>query len=147
MKRADAVLTEVCNFATNHRKAQTKVEMRCQAAYPLEQPLIIMMSALHTCSMHKFCAEINLICDASALGVASGYAPGQIKICIFSQATPKAFYCTIFAFREICKFLPHTTYLCISLLTSLLYYAFPYCNQRRGTPYTYLYLYAVHLPS
>ncbi|KRY13830.1 hypothetical protein T12_11029 [Trichinella patagoniensis] len=34
-----------------------------------------------------------------ALGVASGYAPGQIKICIFPQATPKAFYCTIFDLR------------------------------------------------
>ncbi|KRX34664.1 hypothetical protein T06_15195, partial [Trichinella sp. T6] len=33
------------------------------------------------------------------LGVASGYAPGQIKICIFPQATPKAFYCTIFDLR------------------------------------------------
>ncbi|KRY52338.1 hypothetical protein T03_7640, partial [Trichinella britovi] len=41
-----------------------------------------------------------------ALGVASGYAPGQIKICIFPQATPKAFYCTIFDLRGvICKFL------------------------------------------
>ncbi|KRX44057.1 hypothetical protein T06_16055, partial [Trichinella sp. T6] len=32
-------------------------------------------------------------------GIASGYAPGQIKICIFPQATPKAFYCTIFDLR------------------------------------------------
>ncbi|KRY54827.1 hypothetical protein T03_9053, partial [Trichinella britovi] len=40
------------------------------------------------------------------LGVASGYAPGQIKICIFPQATPKAFYCTIFDLRGfLCKFL------------------------------------------
>ncbi|KRX20283.1 hypothetical protein T07_8373 [Trichinella nelsoni] len=31
---------------------------------------------------------------------ASGYAPGQIKICIFPQAMPKALYCTIFALRE-----------------------------------------------
>ncbi|KRX43648.1 hypothetical protein T05_13551 [Trichinella murrelli] len=29
----------------------------------------------------------------------SGYAPGQIKICIFPQAMPQAFYCTIFALR------------------------------------------------
>ncbi|KRY61226.1 hypothetical protein T03_17270 [Trichinella britovi] len=29
----------------------------------------------------------------------SGYAPGQIKICIFPQAMPKALYCTIFALR------------------------------------------------
>ncbi|KRY18908.1 hypothetical protein T12_13430, partial [Trichinella patagoniensis] len=28
-----------------------------------------------------------------------GYAPGQIKICIFPQAMPKALYCTIFALR------------------------------------------------
>ncbi|KRY61073.1 hypothetical protein T03_1318, partial [Trichinella britovi] len=36
----------------------------------------------------------------------SGYAPGQIKICIFPQATPKAFYCTIFHLRGfLCKFL------------------------------------------
>ncbi|KRY49416.1 hypothetical protein T03_4957 [Trichinella britovi] len=34
-----------------------------------------------------------------APGIASGYAPGQIKICIFPQATPKAFYCTIFDLR------------------------------------------------
>ncbi|KRX70765.1 hypothetical protein T06_6876 [Trichinella sp. T6] len=39
-------------------------------------------------------------------GIASGYAPGQIKICIFPQATPKAFYCTIFDLRGfLCKFL------------------------------------------
>ncbi|KRZ95367.1 hypothetical protein T08_7876 [Trichinella sp. T8] len=42
----------------------------------------------------------------SAPGIASGYAPGQIKICIFPQATPKAFYCTIFDLRGfLCKFL------------------------------------------
>ncbi|KRY03349.1 hypothetical protein T01_8293, partial [Trichinella spiralis] len=36
----------------------------------------------------------------------SGYAPGQIKICIFPQAMPQAFYCTIFALRkDLCKFL------------------------------------------
>ncbi|KRY45132.1 hypothetical protein T03_9332, partial [Trichinella britovi] len=36
----------------------------------------------------------------------SGYARGQIKICIFPQATPKAFYCTIFDLRGVlCKFL------------------------------------------
>ncbi|KRX34176.1 hypothetical protein T05_9104 [Trichinella murrelli] len=29
--------------------------------------------------------------QSSPLGVASGYAPGQIKICIFPQATPKYF--------------------------------------------------------
>ncbi|KRX34862.1 hypothetical protein T09_7634 [Trichinella sp. T9] len=31
---------------------------------------------------------------------APGYAPGQIKICIFPQATPRALYCTIFSLRE-----------------------------------------------
>ncbi|KRY06090.1 hypothetical protein T12_7157 [Trichinella patagoniensis] len=37
---------------------------------------------------------------------APGYAPGQIKICIFPQATPRALYCTIFALRDVlCKFL------------------------------------------
>ncbi|KRZ94504.1 hypothetical protein T08_8138 [Trichinella sp. T8] len=41
----------------------------------------------------------HLICDASALGVASGYAPGQIKICICLQAIPQAIYSTIFDLR------------------------------------------------
>ncbi|XP_003379860.1 hypothetical protein Tsp_03511, partial [Trichinella spiralis] len=37
---------------------------------------------------------------------APGYAPGQIKICIFPQAMPMALYCTIFALRKVlCKFL------------------------------------------
>ncbi|KRY94047.1 hypothetical protein T4C_9583, partial [Trichinella pseudospiralis] len=27
----------------------------------------------------------------------SGTAPGQIKICIWPQATPQVFFCTIFA--------------------------------------------------
>ncbi|KRX44641.1 hypothetical protein T09_12447, partial [Trichinella sp. T9] len=35
-----------------------------------------------------------------APGVAPGYAPGHKKICIFPQATPQAFYCTIFALRD-----------------------------------------------
>ncbi|KRX83350.1 hypothetical protein T06_6445 [Trichinella sp. T6] len=35
-----------------------------------------------------------------APGVARGYAPGHKKICIFPQATPQAFYCTIFALRD-----------------------------------------------
>ncbi|KRX44778.1 hypothetical protein T05_4811 [Trichinella murrelli] len=40
-----------------------------------------------------------------APGVAPGYAPGHKKICIFPQATPQAFYCTIFALRDgLCKF-------------------------------------------
>ncbi|KRZ92001.1 hypothetical protein T08_11610 [Trichinella sp. T8] len=33
------------------------------------------------------------------LGVASGYAPGQIKICICLQAIPQAIYSTIFDLR------------------------------------------------
>ncbi|KRY58302.1 hypothetical protein T03_5672, partial [Trichinella britovi] len=42
---------------------------------------------------------------ASAPGVARGYASGHKKICIFPQATPQAFYCTIFALRDgLCKF-------------------------------------------
>ncbi|KRX80784.1 hypothetical protein T06_14246 [Trichinella sp. T6] len=44
------------------------------------------------------------ICEAP--GVASGYAPGQIKICIFPQAIPQAIYSTIFVLRAVlCKFL------------------------------------------
>ncbi|KRY34348.1 hypothetical protein T03_9101, partial [Trichinella britovi] len=40
------------------------------------------------------------------LGVASGYAPGQIKICICLQAIPQAIYSTIFDLRGfLCKFL------------------------------------------
>ncbi|KRY61230.1 hypothetical protein T03_10941 [Trichinella britovi] len=53
MKRADAVLNQVYSLAINYHKAQTNVEMSCQAAYPLEQPLTIIMSSLRT-----------LICDA-----------------------------------------------------------------------------------
>ncbi|KRY24836.1 hypothetical protein T01_14814 [Trichinella spiralis] len=30
-------------------RAQTNVEVSCQAAYPLEQPLTIIMSTLRTC--------------------------------------------------------------------------------------------------
>ncbi|KRZ41044.1 hypothetical protein T4C_732 [Trichinella pseudospiralis] len=37
-----------------------------------------------------------------ASGAASGYASGHKKICISPQATPWAFYCTIFASR-LCK--------------------------------------------
>ncbi|KRX32674.1 hypothetical protein T06_2087, partial [Trichinella sp. T6] len=54
MKRVDAVLNQVCSLAINYHKAQTNVEVSCQAAYPLEQPLTIMISKLRT-----------LICDAS----------------------------------------------------------------------------------
>ncbi|KRX39651.1 hypothetical protein T05_12629 [Trichinella murrelli] len=39
-----------------------------------------------------------------APGVASGYAPGQIKICIFPQAMPQAIYSTIIGLRR--KFSP-----------------------------------------
>ncbi|KRX41924.1 hypothetical protein T06_14392 [Trichinella sp. T6] len=54
MKRADAVLNQVCNLAINYRKAQTNLEVNYQVAYHLEQPLAIIMSTLRT-----------LICDAS----------------------------------------------------------------------------------
>ncbi|KRY22795.1 hypothetical protein T12_12454 [Trichinella patagoniensis] len=37
--------------------------------------------------------------ETPALGVASGYAPGQIKICICLQAIPQAIYSTIFDLR------------------------------------------------
>ncbi|KRY48154.1 hypothetical protein T03_10027 [Trichinella britovi] len=40
----------------------------------------------------------------SSPGVASGYAPGQIKICIFPQAMPQAIYSTIISLRR--KFSP-----------------------------------------
>ncbi|KRZ94478.1 hypothetical protein T08_4865 [Trichinella sp. T8] len=39
--------------------------------------------------------------DKQPQALPSGYAPGQIKICIFPQATPKAFYCTIFDLRGV----------------------------------------------
>ncbi|KRX62980.1 hypothetical protein T06_8082 [Trichinella sp. T6] len=61
--------------------------------------------------LHNICLQRDMFSSyaqgiSSALGVASGYAPGQIKICIFPQATPKAFYCTIFDLRVfLCKFL------------------------------------------
>ncbi|KRZ47721.1 hypothetical protein T02_3027 [Trichinella nativa] len=112
----------------------------------------------------------------TTLGVASGYAPGQIKICIFPQATPKAFYCTIFDLRVfLCKFLiasgprrrlrlcpranknlhipacySKTTPRALPLvLSKILKFArlLQYSSQRRGTPHTYLYLYAVALQS
>ncbi|KRY06070.1 hypothetical protein T12_7607 [Trichinella patagoniensis] len=35
-----------------------------------------------------------------APGVASGYAPGQIKICIFPQGMPQAIYSTIIGLRK-----------------------------------------------
>ncbi|KRX84853.1 hypothetical protein T06_2635 [Trichinella sp. T6] len=54
MKRADAVLNQVCSLAKNYHKAQTNVEVSCQAAYSLEQPHTIIMSTLRT-----------FICDAS----------------------------------------------------------------------------------
>ncbi|KRY02842.1 hypothetical protein T01_1469 [Trichinella spiralis] len=46
---ADAVLNQVCSLAINYHKAQTNVEVSCQAAYPLVQPLTIIMSTLRTC--------------------------------------------------------------------------------------------------
>ncbi|KRY05629.1 hypothetical protein T12_7356 [Trichinella patagoniensis] len=49
MKRVDAVLNQVCSLAINYHKAQTNVEVSWQPAYPLEQPLTIIMSALRTC--------------------------------------------------------------------------------------------------
>ncbi|KRX55259.1 hypothetical protein T09_10115 [Trichinella sp. T9] len=54
---------------------------------------------------HSDCAQfIELKIGPQAF--APGYAPGQIKICIFPQAMPRALYCTIFALREVlCKFL------------------------------------------
>ncbi|KRY25377.1 hypothetical protein T01_12719 [Trichinella spiralis] len=54
MWRADAVLNQVCSLAINYHKAQTNVEVSCQAACPLVQPLTKIMSTLRT-----------LICDAS----------------------------------------------------------------------------------
>ncbi|KRZ95524.1 hypothetical protein T08_12834 [Trichinella sp. T8] len=49
MKRADAVLNQVCSLAINYHKAETNVEVSCQAAYSLEQSFTIIMSTLRTC--------------------------------------------------------------------------------------------------
>ncbi|KRZ48532.1 hypothetical protein T02_3974 [Trichinella nativa] len=44
--------------------------------------------------------------DEQPQALPSGYAPGQIKICIFPQAIPQAIYSTIFVLRAVlCKFL------------------------------------------
>ncbi|KRY22787.1 hypothetical protein T12_7773 [Trichinella patagoniensis] len=68
-------------------------------------PLSLADIRIHFSSRFRDAVKGNMAkVKGEALGVASGYPPGQIKICIFPQATPKAFYCTIFAFREICKF-------------------------------------------
>ncbi|KRX80421.1 hypothetical protein T06_16459, partial [Trichinella sp. T6] len=52
--------------------------------------------------LHNICPQGSFMQIFNRLGpqaLPSGYAPGQIKICIFPQAMPKAFYCTIFALR------------------------------------------------
>ncbi|KRX57966.1 hypothetical protein T09_7530 [Trichinella sp. T9] len=54
----NAILRSNMNLAINYHKAQTNVEVSCQAAYPLEQPLTIIMSTLRT-----------LICDASVKNI------------------------------------------------------------------------------
>ncbi|KRY25001.1 hypothetical protein T01_11905 [Trichinella spiralis] len=43
------VLNQVFSLAINYPKAQTNVEVSCQAAYPMEQPLNNIMSTLRTC--------------------------------------------------------------------------------------------------
>ncbi|KRY12029.1 hypothetical protein T12_933 [Trichinella patagoniensis] len=51
---------------------------------------------------HQICPQGRFMQIFNHLGpqaLPSGYAPGQIKICIFPQAMPQAFYCTIFALR------------------------------------------------
>ncbi|KRZ88363.1 hypothetical protein T08_8698, partial [Trichinella sp. T8] len=59
--------------------------------------------------LHNICPQGIFMQIFNRLGpqaLPSGYAPGQIKICIFPQAMPKALYCTIFALRGVlCKFL------------------------------------------
>ncbi|KRY12807.1 hypothetical protein T12_15386 [Trichinella patagoniensis] len=59
------------------------------------------------------CVKVSMnvkVSTGKALGVASGYAPGQIKICIFPQAMPQAIYSTIFDLRGfLCKFLIAST--------------------------------------
>ncbi|KRY24182.1 hypothetical protein T01_3084 [Trichinella spiralis] len=42
-------LLNLCGLAINYHKAQTNVEVSCQAAYPLVQPLTKIMSTLRTC--------------------------------------------------------------------------------------------------
>ncbi|KRY31970.1 hypothetical protein T01_12531 [Trichinella spiralis] len=69
--------------------------------YGISLTIALYLPFLLMCLMEKNLHNNAILRTA---GVASGYAPGQIKICILPQATPKAFYCTIFAFRGICKF-------------------------------------------
>ncbi|KRX48547.1 hypothetical protein T06_7821 [Trichinella sp. T6] len=40
-------LNHVCTLAINYHKAQKNVEVSCQVAYPLEQPLTIIVYAAH----------------------------------------------------------------------------------------------------
>ncbi|KRY49434.1 hypothetical protein T03_12090 [Trichinella britovi] len=50
--------------------------------------------------------NINHYEDKQPQALPSGYAPGQIKICICLQAIPQAIYSTIFDLRGfLCKFL------------------------------------------
>ncbi|XP_003370449.1 hypothetical protein Tsp_16117, partial [Trichinella spiralis] len=60
---------------------------------------------LHIASGYASGVLLHHICPQPE-ALPSGYAPGQIKICISPQAMPQAFYCTIFALRkDLCKFL------------------------------------------
>ncbi|KRY36045.1 hypothetical protein T01_2965 [Trichinella spiralis] len=59
--------------------------------------------------LHHICPQGRFMQIFNPLGpeaLPSGYAPGQIKICIFPQAMPQAIYSTIFDLRGVlCKFL------------------------------------------
>ncbi|KRX55937.1 hypothetical protein T06_11613, partial [Trichinella sp. T6] len=56
---------------------------------------------LHIPSGYASGVLLHHICP-QAPGVASGYAPGQIKICICLQAMPQAIFSTIFDLRGLC---------------------------------------------
>ncbi|KRX56347.1 hypothetical protein T09_5717 [Trichinella sp. T9] len=61
----------------------------------------------HICPRGRFMQIFNHL-EPQALP--SGYAPGQIKICIFPQAMPQAFYCTIFALRATPQAMPQAIF-------------------------------------
>ncbi|XP_003379774.1 hypothetical protein Tsp_03426, partial [Trichinella spiralis] len=94
MKRADAVLNQVCCLAINYHKTQTNVEMSCQAAYPLEQPLTTMMSTLRTCTSHAE-EEIEgvIIIEAFSYSCRSGqHGVSSLHQCVLNVASENK-YC------------------------------------------------------
>ncbi|KRY07465.1 hypothetical protein T12_13289 [Trichinella patagoniensis] len=51
----------------------------------------------HNCEVSLRVSQARI--DVKPQALPSGYAPGQIKICIFPQAIPQAIYSTIFDLR------------------------------------------------